>query len=58
VIDDKGTGALHYDADGTGKAAQVKIGQLGREPEDECRRVLRDLMVVAGIVPVLSGFRG
>ncbi|MGF9763257.1 calcium-binding protein [Microvirga sp. 0TCS3.31] len=28
IIYDKGTGALYYDADGTGKAAQIKIGQL------------------------------
>ena len=28
IIYDKGTGALWYDADGTGKAAQIKIGQL------------------------------
>lgn len=28
IVYDKGTGALYYDADGTGKAAQIKIGQL------------------------------
>jgi serralysin len=28
VIYDKGTGALYYDADGTGKGAQIKIGHL------------------------------
>ncbi|MBF9197779.1 calcium-binding protein [Microvirga terrestris] len=30
VIYDKGTGALYYDADGTGSTAQIKIGQLAK----------------------------
>ncbi|MBB3019542.1 Ca2+-binding RTX toxin-like protein [Microvirga lupini] len=30
IIYDKGMGALYYDADGTGKAAQIKIGQLAK----------------------------